>query len=175
MCIIVLKLQIKATQSGQPWLQSKLCRSRDSDQPSTQDSRVCCPATLCLEGPRSSWDPKPLRNSPDCLSSTISAQPSWSILSSLGICSSSLHKLCVWLIPWSLWTRDLVQCPVPHWKWLHVFLWVPGFSAVLTAVVTAAWMWGGIPVCVWVIQKQSYIQDAFPAAIHDKVVFFPII
>lgn len=157
-------------QSGQ----SKMCRWRNSGQLSPQDARACSPATLCSEGPRSSWVPMPLRNSSEWLSSTISAQPSQSILNSLGICSSSLHELCVWLNFLPLWTRDLVQCPVLHQKWpksVPVGAW--SRWVVLTAAVTAAWVWAGIPLCVWGIQKQSYIQDTFPAAI--KYYFFLLI
>lgn len=136
---------------------------------------ACCPASLCFEGPQSSWVPKALRNSPEWLSSTVSAQPCQSILGSLGTCSSSPHELCVWLIPLCLWTRNwsstLFLIENDHvCSCGCLALW-----AALTAAVTAAQIWGGIPVCVWVIQKQSYIQDTFPAAIHGKVLFFPLI
>lgn len=171
MCVMVLKLQMKAVQFGQ----SKMCRSRDSDQLSPQDAGACYPASLCLEEPWSSWVPKPLRNSPEWLSITISAQPSQSILGSLGTCSSSPmssvfgSSLCLCghgsgpVLSSSL---KMIPCaPVAAWP-----LW-----AALTTAVTAPWIWGGVPVCAWVIQKQNYIQDTFPAAIHGIEFFFSLI
>lgn len=42
-------------------------------------------------------------------------------LSSLETCSSFLDESCIWPIAQPLWTRDLVQHPVPHWKWFNHF------------------------------------------------------